>query len=160
MPSHDEDLQCSSTDAHISDAAMANEVNRHVEGDADGLDITSGLWLDHPQVRPAYQYLDVFFCFSVFPNKKLEQSWATWEVSIFMHWCWHLSLVLHKNVVVVCPSFPWEYAFETMSTRLPFFSLRICARGCAIRVGGVMWWYLSLHPLTFVIYHHCSSRQR
>lgn len=29
---------------------MAIEVNKHVEADAEGLDITSGLWLDHPQV--------------------------------------------------------------------------------------------------------------
>eukprot|EP00903_Cladosiphon_okamuranus_P019244 g17695.t1 len=37
----------------VSDAAIASEVTRHVEADnatgGDGLDITSGLWLDHPQ---------------------------------------------------------------------------------------------------------------
>lgn len=34
-----------------SDAQMALEVDRHVEADAtDDLDITSGLWVDDPQV--------------------------------------------------------------------------------------------------------------
>lgn len=40
-------------DVPVSDAAIASEVTRHVEADnatsGDGLDITSGLWLDHPQ---------------------------------------------------------------------------------------------------------------
>lgn len=32
---------------------MAHEINRHVEAEAaQGIDITSGLWVDHPQVRP------------------------------------------------------------------------------------------------------------
>lgn len=40
-------------DVPVSDAAIASEVTRHVEADnaagGDDLDITSGLWLDHPQ---------------------------------------------------------------------------------------------------------------
>lgn len=40
-------------DVAVSDATIAREVTRHVEADnavgGDGLDITSGLWLDHPQ---------------------------------------------------------------------------------------------------------------
>jgi len=39
-------------DVPVSDESIASEVTRHVEADnvgGDGLDITSGLWLDHPQ---------------------------------------------------------------------------------------------------------------
>ena len=43
-----------------SDAAIASEVTRHVEADdatsGDGLDITSGLWLDHPQEASPLMY--------------------------------------------------------------------------------------------------------
>lgn len=45
-----ERLRYSADAASASDSAIAIEVNKHVEADTDGLDITSGLWLDHPQV--------------------------------------------------------------------------------------------------------------
>lgn len=47
-------------DVPVSDAAIASEVTRHVEADnaagGDGLDITSGLWLDHPQEASPLMY--------------------------------------------------------------------------------------------------------
>eukprot|EP00904_Undaria_pinnatifida_P009239 jgi/Undpi1/5445/HiC_scaffold_2.g00724.m1 len=48
-----ERLRYSADAASASDSAIAIEVNRHVEADTDGLDITSGLWLDHPQEASA-----------------------------------------------------------------------------------------------------------
>lgn len=45
---------CVSTVACSSDTSIAQEVNRHVEAEAEGMDITSGLWLDHPQVGLIY----------------------------------------------------------------------------------------------------------
>lgn len=49
-----ERLRYSADAASASDSAIAIEVNRHVEADTDGLDITSGLWLDHPQVSSLF----------------------------------------------------------------------------------------------------------
>lgn len=44
----------------VSDASIASEVTRHVEADnaasGDSLDITSGLWLDHPQETSPLMY--------------------------------------------------------------------------------------------------------
>lgn len=58
-----ERLRYSADAASASDSAIAIEVNRHVEADTDGLDITSGLWLDHPQVGLFTLHISACFLF-------------------------------------------------------------------------------------------------
>lgn len=57
-----ERLRYSADAASASDSAIAIEVNKHVEADTDGLDITSGLWLDHPQVSWLEDLYYFIFC--------------------------------------------------------------------------------------------------
>lgn len=64
---------CVSTVTCSSDTSIAQEVNRHVEAESDGMDITSGLWLDHPQVG-----VNLFWILEV----------TSFSASVFMFsWC-------------------------------------------------------------------------